>query len=104
MQRRKIANEAEARKALSAVARSGAGIGAWARAHGIDGRSLHAWDMAFARRGTRMKRKALVELVAASAAVSSARYAIRVGGFSFEFSDDAREETLRRVLAVLRAC
>jgi hypothetical protein len=51
-----------------------------------------------------MKRKALVELVAASAAVSSARYAIRVGGFSFEFSDDAREETLRRVLAVLRAC
>ena len=37
---RKIAGEAEARRALAAVASSGEGVGTWARAHGIDlGRS-----------------------------------------------------------------
>lgn len=108
MERRKIANEAEARRALKAVARTGAGIAAWARAHGVDGRSLHAWDMVLARKATgrascRPGSATLVELVPTTV-VSTARYVLRVGEGSIEFGDDARDETLRRVVGVLRSC
>lgn len=34
----------------------------------------------------------------------NARYVLEVGGASVEFGDDFREETLVRVMAVLRAC
>ena len=104
MELRKIAGEAEARRALAAVTTSGKGLGAWARAHGIDGRSLHAWKLALSRRGTKAGRPGLVELVPAAKVEPPARYAIRVGKVAFEFGDDAREETLRRVLLALRSC
>jgi hypothetical protein len=35
---------------------------------------------------------------------SGARYVVRVGEISFEFGDDATEETLRRTIGVLRSC
>jgi hypothetical protein len=101
---RKIAGEAEARRALEAVRVSGKGLGEWARSNGIDGRSLHAWNLAFSRRGTKAGRLGLVELVPAPEVGIAVRYAIRVGEVAFEFGDDAREETLRRVLGVLRSC
>lgn len=50
---RRIRDEQEARRFLAAVRRSGVSRGDWARARGIDGRSLRAWDMNLARRGTR---------------------------------------------------
>jgi hypothetical protein len=93
--------------------------GAWARAHGVDGRSLHAWRMNIARRGTtgpvgprKTPRKAsspahaLVELVPAttSAAPGPGRYAVVVGSARVEFGDDVSVATLRRVLEVLRSC
>lgn len=110
MERRKIANEEEARRALLAVARAGVGVGAWARAHGVDGRSLHAWKMVLTRRAQRAARPrqkpaaAFVELVPTTPALSQARYVMKVGEFSFEFGDDAQEETLRRVIGALRSC
>lgn len=104
MELRKIADEAEARGALAAVARSGKGLGAWARAHGIDGRSLHAWDLALKRRGKKAGRAKLIELIPSTTMVARARYVLRVGEVEFEFGDDAREETLRRVIGVLRSC
>ncbi len=104
MERRKIAGEAEARRALAAVGRSGKRLGEWARAHGIDGRSLHAWDMALARRGTKTGRTKLVELVPAATVAGRARYVIRIGEVSLEFGDEAHEETLRRVVGALRSC
>ncbi len=36
-------DEVEARRCLLAAKRAGRSAGEWARAHGIDGRSLHAW-------------------------------------------------------------
>lgn len=86
------------------MTRSGNGLGAWARANGIDGRSLHAWKLALSRRGTKVDRPKLVELVPSARVEPSARYVVRVGKVAFEFGDDAREETLRRVLVALRSC
>jgi hypothetical protein len=45
----------------------------------------------------------LVELVPTTL-MSAARYVLRSGGLSFDFGDEVREETLRRVVAVLREC
>jgi hypothetical protein len=47
---RKIEDESEAERCLSAVRRSGLSAGEWGRAHGVDGRSLHAWQMNVERR------------------------------------------------------
>jgi hypothetical protein len=90
---------------------------AWARAHGVDGRSLHAWHMNIVRLSTTApvrRRKtlqkagstahSLVELVpAASSAVPGP---VCGGGWQrrLEFGDDVSVATLRRVLEVLRSC
>lgn len=115
---RKIEDESEARRCLLAAKRGGLSAGDWGRAHGIDGRSLHAWQMNLERRGTiaaprRRKRKAsaaaraLVELVPAGPDVTVAgrgRYVLDVAGARVEFGDEVSVATLRRVLEALRSC
>ena len=116
---RKIEDEAEAVRCLRAAERKGMSVGDWARAHGVDGRSLHAWQINIARRGApapvrRCKRlpkvsstaHPLVELVpaATSAVPGPGRYAVVVGSARVEFGDDVSVATLRRVLEVLRSC
>lgn len=121
MTRRKVGDESEARECLSAIDAAGGDIRAWAREHGIDGRSLHAWRVNLARsgaktRGARRKRRAaddttkgLVELIPAgfSAAVPHlrpTRYVLEIGFGRVEFGDDFSEPTLRRVVGILRSC
>ena len=114
---RKIEDESEARRCLQAARRSGQSAGEWARERGIDGRSLHAWQMNFERRESGAQRgrrkaktappRALVELVSTSPNVAVAgggRYVLEVGGARVEFGDDASAATLRRVLEALRSC
>jgi hypothetical protein len=114
---RKITDEREAKRCLAAAKRAGLSAGEWARTRGIDGRSLHAWQMNVERRGTsagprRRKRKtattrALVELVPAAHSVNvfaAGRYVLEVAGARVEFGDDVSVATLRRVLEVLRSC
>ena len=116
---RKIEDESEAQRCLSAAQRSGLSAGEWARAHGVDGRSLHAWQMNLERRssdGPRPKRRnakpkrvraahALVELVPATpSAGGRGRYLIEVAGARIEFGDDVSVTTLRRVLEAVRSC
>ena len=93
-------------------------IGQWARARGIDGRSLRAWVMTLERRAPpdRVQRRrqaklkgprpALVELVAAPSrsTVGTARYVVEVSGGRVEFGDDASMVMVRQVLEALRAC
>jgi hypothetical protein len=116
---RKIEDEGEAVRLLRAAERSGLSAGEWARTQGVDGRSLHAWQMNIARRGTkapvqRRKRRpkatqvahSLVELVPAAPTAGTVvgRYALVVGGARVEFGDDVSVMTLRRVLEALRPC
>jgi hypothetical protein len=84
---RKIVDEQEARQYLAAVQAEGGQLTPWARARGINARSLNAWRMALARRGvTRVPAKLpgdsaspnvrdakLVEVVAASYDLAEAR-------------------------------
>ena len=112
--RRRVQDEREARRFLPAVERSGVNRSEWARARSIDGRSLRAWEMNLARRGTRpgprrsregAAPRGLVELVpvAPSGAVGgSARYVLELAGTRLEFGDDAAVTTLRRVIEALR--
>jgi hypothetical protein len=115
--RRKIEDEREAVRCLRAAEREGVSGGEWARAHGVDGRSLHAWQMNLARRGSSVRRRkarskpvptthALVELLPGPAptARGAGRYVLEVGGARVEFGDDASVATLRRVLEALRSC
>jgi hypothetical protein len=117
MGRRKIQSEAEARRCIARVARSGLTPAAWARSVGIDGRSLHAWTVNLARgdrgrlasgespsRGRRRRAK-LVELVPAQIISShSASYVVRVGQVAVEVGDQYDEDALRRLIGVLRSC
>lgn len=113
---RKINDEAEARRCVLAAKRAGQSAGEWARAHGIDGRSLHAWKMNFergqasaplARRVAKARpvATALVELVPRGpAGTARASYVLEVGEVRLEFGDDVSADTLRRVVEVLRSC
>lgn len=115
---RKIEDERDAVRCLREVARAGLSVGEWARAHGIDGRSLHAWRIAIARRAVPGRRRharakpkraahALVELVPAAPVAQregAGRYVLVVGAARVEFGDDVSVATLRRVLEALRSC
>jgi hypothetical protein len=99
--RRKIRDEADARKCMAAIERAGVDGAEWAQAHGIDGRSLNAWKVNLGRRGSR--RAQLVELVPARVPPRG-RYALEVSGVRFEFDDRFAPETLQRVVRALRSC
>lgn len=117
---RKIVDEADARRCMLAAKQAGQSVGKWAPAHGIDGRSLHAWQVNLDRRRPaalptervpelKPAAHALVELVStapatAAVAPSRARYVVEVGGARVEFGDDVSVDTLRRVVGALRSC
>ena len=74
---RKITDARDARACLKALKSSGLARGEWARAHGIDGRSLHAWERNLARRGQAMEQSPrLVELVPARDSRPAVRYLV----------------------------
>ena len=113
----RIADEAEARRCIRAAERAGQRAGEWARAHGVDGRSLRAWKLNLERRQTPAAARrqapkvrapaasALVELIPREPASGThARYLLEVGGARLAFGDDVSADTLRRVLQALRAC
>jgi hypothetical protein len=118
---RRIEDETEARRCLFAAKRAGQTAGEWARAHAIDGRSLHAWKINLERGsppGTRRPPavrsapRTIVELVPETAGgppstpsrATPNRYVLEVAGARVEFGDDASTATLRRVLEALRPC
>ena len=109
---RKIHDERDARRCLRAAEGAGQRPRDWARANGIDARSLNLWRVNLGRQSEEAGPTAkLVELVAVrsertdeGAAPEGARYVVDLGGARLEFGDDASPATLRRVLEVLRAC
>jgi hypothetical protein len=115
-ERRKIRDEADARACLKAAEAAGGDVRGWARAHGVDGRSLNTWRMNLARRGGTRRAEAastvvgrstplrLVELVPAAPVCGGARYVVRVGDVELVLDDGFQDETLRRLVGVLRSC
>jgi hypothetical protein len=115
-QRRRIESELEARRCLSRVEAEDTQIGAWARSHGIDGRSLNMWRVNLARRGaapnaargrqpgTSVTATDVVELVPMAMPSAAVRYVLEIGGARLEIGDDFSEPTLRRLIGVLRSC
>lgn len=112
---RKIEDESDARRCLGAAQLAGCSAGEWARAHGVDGRSLNSWKVNLARRGTAAPRwskprspvpeRTLVELVPTGSSAKLAgggRYVIEFAGARVEFDDHCSVATLRRVLEALR--
>lgn len=105
---RKIADARDARACLKAAKNAGLAPGAWARAHGVDGRSLHAWKVNLTRSSSPIavgrRRPRLIELVPMSAPRAPTRYVVRIGDAAIEIGDDFADETLARAVRVLRAC
>ncbi len=102
---RKITDARDAHACLKAVKSAGVVRAERARAHGIDGRSLHAWERNLARRSQVTEPlPRLVELVPARDSRPAARYLVRVGEFAIEVGDDFDEATLARLVRVLGAC
>jgi hypothetical protein len=98
---RRIRNERDARACLDAVDVSGLGRAEWARANGVEPRSLNAWRVNLARadRG----RRGMLELVAATRP-NAATYTVRCGAFAVDVTADFDERVLGRLLAVVAGC
>ena len=106
---RKVFNEYDARQCLAAVKRSQTELGVWARTHGIDGRSLNLWRANLARRGKARApsrpQPRLVELVpSVPVAVAPAPYVLRIGAVELEVGIDFHDESLRRLVGLLKLC
>ena len=101
---RKIVDARDARSCVKAARTAGLSFGAWARRHGVDGRSLHAWSVNLGLPPSAPARPGLIELVPRSAPPGPARYVVRVGETAVEVGDDFEDDTLARVVRVLRAC
>jgi hypothetical protein len=99
---RKVRNEDEARRYLAAVAASGRPRVEWARANGIDARSLNAWRMNL--QGSRRRPDLRVVELVAEPPASRATWRVRCGAFEVEVPEDFEEGALGRLLRVVASC
>lgn len=105
---RKVFNEQDARRCLAAVRASRRELAEWAREHGVDGRSLNLWRVNLERRGVvrvRAETPRMIELVPMAArVVARAPYVLRIGGVELELGADFDEQSLRRLVGLLKSC
>ena len=104
---RKIINEQDANRCLQGVKNERNSLAGWAQAHGVDGRSLHAWKMALERRGTTRTSAMvprLVEIFPSAAVKETARYKLRIQEVELEVGVDFEEASLRRLVGLLKSC
>lgn len=101
---RKIWGERDARACVKAAKAAGLGLGAWARAHGVDGRSLHAWAVNLGLVARPVAKPKMIELVPMPSPPKATRLVVRVGEVGIEIGDDFSDETLVRLVRALRTC
>jgi transposase-like protein len=104
--RRKLRNEQDAKRCVAEARASGLSRSEWARQHGVDGRSLYAWEKKVGSdepEPVREKLAGLVELIPDSRA-EERRYVVQCGRFAVEVDERFDEETLGRLLKVVAAC
>jgi hypothetical protein len=100
---RKVRDAAEAAELLDAAEASQMERADWARANGINPRSLNAWRLNLRRDRQEPRSLRLVELVAATG-TSRNPLVVRCGPFAVEVGADVDEDLLRRVLTTVAAC
>lgn len=100
MQRRKIRSRGDAESCLTAAAVGGQTPTEWARANGVDARSLRCWRMAIEGRRRPPPLRLLEVVVAASPPPS---YTVRCGAFEVDAPPDFDDAALGRLLRVLAA-
>ncbi len=104
MERRKIRDAADAEGCLAAAAAAGQPPSVWARAHGVDARSLNCWRLGPPRRRV-LPEVQLVELVPTLAAVPGpTRYLVHAGAFTVEVDPSFDSQILGKLLQVVAAC
>jgi hypothetical protein len=107
---RRIPDAYEARACIKAAKASGRTMAEWARAHGVDGRSLNAWRLNLERSERAGSEVRLVELVAVPPVPAcrrpdpTTRYAVQVGEFAVEVDAGFDDDVLRRLIAVVASC
>ena len=104
---RKIINEQDANRCLQGVKSERSSLGKWAQAHGVDGRSLPAWQMALERRVTTRTSAMvprLVEIIPVTSVTKAARYVLRIHEVELEVGVVIEEASLRRLVGVLKSC
>lgn len=104
---RRIDDEREARALLADLEEAGSiDLASFARARGIDGRSLNAWRLNLGRRARPQSADLrVVELVASSRPPPSApTLTVRCGPFAVGVGPDVDDDLLARVLAVVASC
>lgn len=105
MEPRKIRDASDARACLAAVDASGSSRLAWAKANGVNARSLNAWHVNLtqtSRRGRSRGPVRLVELVP-SGTPPAVAYRVRCGRFEVDIDGAIDEERLTRLLRVMAA-
>lgn len=108
---RKIRDEEDARACLAAARRAGVSRKDWARAHDVDGRSLHCWYLSLRASSGRLKpRKTsmpMVELVPDAepeGEVCSSPFLVRIDGVEIEVGPDFEETDLVRLVRAIQSC
>jgi transposase-like protein len=102
MERRKIASVDDAAACLAAAAESGLTRAEWARANGVNARSLNAWRVTLDRRRCRgAQSPSLVELVPARVACG---VRVRVDRVEVVVEEGFDEALFTRVLRAVLAC
>ena len=102
MHRRKLLDESEARHHVTAAALSGVPQAAYARANGIDARSLDHWRRRLTRRSVDFV-ELLPDVVAAEPTPTTPLRVI-TGAFAVEVPADFDADHLAAVLRVVAAC
>lgn len=100
MQRRKIKNRRDAESCLNAAGVSAQTPTQWARANGVDGRSLHCWRMAIDGNHPPAPLRVLELVAAPSSRVSCT---VRCGAFEVDAPQDFDDALLGRLLRVVAA-
>lgn len=105
--RRKVRDRNDAERLVRELDASDQTLRAFCDEHHVDARSLHCWEMNLSR-ASRPKAAAsplrFVELVAQTAPVTPCRYLVHVGDVAIEVGDAFSEDSLARLLALVRAC
>lgn len=99
---RRVEDEADARACLAALAASGSTtLNAWCRSNGVSASGLYHWK----RKLEAPPKPGAVRLVEVPLPrCAPARYALVLGDVQVVVGDDFRDETLARLLAVVRSC